>query len=794
MIKRIATNTAAVDNFDFNLVGPIDENPFLGYASAPDKTAISPQMMIRGSKNVYKKLSGTLASRPGLKLRGAVDATLAGTTSSFDWYNSLGNVRELRVNNGKLQVESDVVTPGTFVWYDLLTSLTTTRWVFDTWWDNTNKKDVLLGIGGTHDLISWNGGISTVASTTATTIVLAGTNSAILQGFNSASVSSIQTVSINGNSYTYTGTGNSPSSTYSQNPTNNKFNLSSTSWISQKFTTGASSTQILNATVRINSNASQTATALFTAAIYTDNSGVPGTLISSAQGSIPGSFSSGDFSVTFTFNLTDAINTSYHLVVYTTSSNTATLAAYYGVSGAVGTNNSTDSGTTWNAQNGYVYASINENTVSSTTLTGVSPSPVGEATGSVVLQTPVTHLNLPDANFVNDFLKVINNQVWIGSYSSRTIYISSHTDFTNYTVPVTRAPGDPELLILDNVAKGITISKGNGWVSAGTSDWYEVSFSNITVGSVLTQQTNVSKKPTSSLSAALGHEFIDVVNDNIIALTQDQQVRHIGIFANQFENKYPSLSLAIKDELAGETFTGGHLRIIGDVLYLTAPASGRDYMYETRENVNPLGQIVTERFWHAPQIRNVSRFAVINGVVFGHSNSFPQLYQVWDTLQWHDDSPNSLSMGVPYDSYMRLAYQQGGRRQGKLSFDKLYVEGYITQGTKLYGNLYYDYQGSTGQANLDLNSQGDIKTYYGSVAPSLGDSSLGDNPLGDGLTIEANDQEMLPKFRIIKGASLTDCFEYAIEIYTQDLDSRWEILAIGTNAAVTDALPTEIVS
>ena len=792
MTRKAQINTNAVDNFDFSLVGPVDAAPFLGYASAPDKTAISPQLMIRGSKNVVKKLSGTIASRPGLKLRGTVDTTLAGTTSSFDWYNSLGNVRELRVNNGKLQVESDVVTTGTYVWYNLLTGLTTTRWVFDTWWDNTNKKDVLLAVGGTKDLISWNGGISTIASTTATTIVLTGTNSAILQGFNSASTASAQTVTINGTTYTYTGTGVASSSIYSQNPTNNKFNLTSSSWISQSFTTGASSTQILNATVRINSDASQTATALFTGAIYTDNAGAPGTLVSCAQGSIPGSFSAGDFNVAFTFNLNDSANTTYHLVVYTTSTNTANLAAYYGNTGAVGTNNSTDTGVTWNAQNGYVYASINENTISSTTLTGVTPTPVGEANGSVVLQTPTTRTNLPDANFTNDFIKVINNQLWVGSYSSRAIYISSDTDFTNFTVPVTRAPGDPELLILDNVAKGITISSGNGWISAGTADWYEVSFSNLTVGSVLTQQTNVSKKPTSHLSAALGHEFIDVVNDNIIALTQDQQVRHIGIFANQFENKYPSLSLAIKDELAGEDFTGGHLRIIGDILYITAPLSGRDYMYETRENINPLGEITAERFWHTPQVRNVSRYAVIDGVVYGHSNSYPQLYQIWDTMQWHDDSPTAGSSGVPYDCIMRLAYQQEGRRQGKLSFDKLYVEGYITQGTKLYGNLYYDYQGSTGQAALDLNSTGDIQTYIGSTPTSLGDGSLGDNPLGDGLTIEANDQEQLPKFRIIKGAPLTDCFEYAMEIYTQDLDSRWEVLAIGTNAAINDSLPIEI--
>lgn len=634
--KKKVTSGAdqGVDNFEFSLVGPLDENPFLGYASAPDKTSVSPSMMIRGSKNVYKKLSGTIAARFGLKLRGAVDATLAKVDSSWEWNTWDARCLPLRISNGKLQVESDIVTSGTYVWYTLLSSLSKTRWVFDAWWDNTGvnngqaKKDVCLMVDGTSILRNWSGAGALFVSYAPTVITL--DRPVATAGFDTQG-----SVLINGVAYTYTG-------------------------------------------------------------------------------------------------------------------------------------------------------------VSGSTLTGTSDASAAVA-GAATWQLPVSNSNQPASTFLNDFLRVINNRVWVGSYTSRLVYGSKTSTYLDYTQSTPRIPGDGELVTMDNVGKGIGIRNGNPWFSAGTSDWYEISFSQITVGSTLSEQTKVAKQPTATLAAALGHEFIDMLGNNLIALCQDQQVRIIGLPTDQFETKYTSLSLAVQDELKDETFTTGHLRAIGSIIYITAPNNGRDYMLERRESINPLGQIATDWFWHPPQIRNGSRFAVISGTTYLHSANFPQLYQVWDTAQWHDDSPNALTTGVPYDCVMRLAYRQHGRRTGKITFDKTYFEGYITQGTKLYGNVYFDYRGSTALLNLDLNSNGTIPTFIGNNAPSLGDSSLGDNPLGDGLTVESNDQENLPKFRIMKGVSLTDCFEYSLELYTGDLDSRWECLAAGTNAQMSEANPVEIV-
>lgn len=626
--KTRGVPAGTTDDFEMDLV-----STFAGYNSASDKTTIAKEFLIHGSKNVYKKLSGTIAARPGLKQRGAVDTTLAGVNASFEWYTSLGKTLPLRVSNNKLQVESDIISSGTPVWYTLLSSLTTTRWVFDAWWDNSAKKDVLLMVDGGGNLRNWSGGMALFVSATSNVVTL--DRAAATAGF-------------------------------------------------------------------------------------------------SASGSII---------------LSDG-----------------TTATYSGRSGS--------------------------------TLTGVSVDLSAEAVNTVVIeQVGSTSNPWSDANNTGEFLKVIDNHVYVGSYSSRNVYISKTTSYIDYAQGSPRLPGDGEVITMDANGKGIGVSNGSPILFAGSSLYYEIAFNQITIGSTLSEQTKVTPHRLSGLQAALGHEFIDNIENDLIYLDQSNQLRMLGSFRNLFEVKAPSLSLAVQAELHDEVFTNGHLRAIstdtGSIIYISAPLSGRDYMYETRQEIDKMGNLIAERFWHPPQVRNVSRFAQINGEVYGHSNSYPQIYQVWNTNQWHDDSPSGTS--IPYDCVMRMAYRQlGTRRQGKVSFDKTYFEGYMTQGTKLYGNVYYDYQGATSIANLDLNSSGQAPFFSGNTPASLGDSSLGDNPLGDGLNVESNDQEQLPKFRIIKDTTLTDCFEFALEIYTQDVDSRFEMLAIGTNASLSEWQGVEI--
>lgn len=611
------------DNFEFDV---IDE--FVGYVSTKDKTNVAKNVLVRGSKNVYKRDSGTISVRYGLKRRGTADSTAQGVVASYEWATSQGFTRVLRVlgettagNDGKLQVESNIADGSTYVWYDLLTGLDLTRFVFDSWWNDTLKKDQLLMVNGSDNIYLWDGGIGLLASTTVNTIVL--DRAVATNMFDTASGS----VTIGSNTYAYTGS-------------------------------------------------------------------------------------------------------------------------------------------------------------SSLTLTGVTPDPTAEVAGSVVLSALETTTDKPAANFANDFIKVIGNQLYVGSYTSRLVYISSSSDFTNFTVPGARVAGDPELLTLDSNPTGIAVRQGSAHISAGLSDWYVVSFLDIAVGAVINQQTVVDKQQTAALSAAKAHEFIDTVGDNIVYMDQQNQVRLYGIVRNITTAVYPSISQQVLTEFENKDFTGGALRAIGDFIYITAPLTGDLYLHETRETIDGNGNVIAERLWHSPWIVSATRVALIDGVEYVYSSANPQMYQLWDTAQWHDDSPSDDP--IAYDCVARMAYQQTDRRQGMTTLDKIYTEGYISPGTNLNAYLLSDYQGSSGAQNPNVNSVASPATFFqGANAPSLGDYSLGDNPLGEGLTEEENDQEMLPKFRAILDVSQINCFEYQVIYYSSDADSRWELLAWGTNATIT---------
>lgn len=619
--------------------------PFRGYISSVDPTTAGAGVLIGGSQNTHKTLLGTIKVRDGLKLRGTQDATIAGITSSFEWYDSSGGILPLRVlldqsGDTKLQVESDIADGSTLVWYDLLTGQTSTRFVFDTWWNDGIQQDVLIFVLGDDNLFAWSGAIGKLLSTTMATITLTAT--AASQRFQLAA----STLVINGTAYAYT-------------------------------------------------------------------------------------------------------------------------------------------------------------SVSGATFSGVSPDPSAEPADSIVLEQVETTATTPQTGFDNDFIKVIGNQLHVGSYTSPLIFVSAANDFHDFSVPTPRVPGDPDFLTLDSQSRGITVQKGatdrsgNAVISGGLGDWYTVTRENITVGTTLTEQVTVIRSQTADLATALAHEFIDLLGDTIIFLDQNNQLREFGLVRNIVQPVYPLLSLDVFTELKGRDFTGGALRVIADqgdtTVYITAPVEGIDYMYQIRQKIDEVGNLTTERLWHPPQVRNISRVALIDGVTYGYSTSNPQMYQLWDTGQYSDDSPSGDQL--PYECHAIFAYISDYPRTNLIFFDKLYYEGYMSRGTTLYNNVYYEYQGSKNILTVRVNKPVDpgkklAKFYSSTATPSLGDVSLGLIPLGEGISSSSGNNP--PKFRAMRRVQPIDVFEFALDLASYDVDSQWEILLLGANEQPTTRRPTSI--
>lgn len=595
---------------------------FGGYISSIDPTDITENVLVGGSQNIYKKLSGTYAVRQGQSRRGDADPTLSPCSSEFVWNTSWGTTYILVVSNETLYVIFNEV------WYVLQSSLTKTRYVFDKWWDTDDSKDELLFVNGTTDLFSWGGGYATISSTTSNTIVLDRTVAASLLPAASGSVI------INGTTYTYSGSGGS-------------------------------------------------------------------------------------------------------------------------------------------------------------TLTGVSADPTGEANGSAVFEAVITHADTPTSTFFSDFIKVITNQVYLGSYTSQNIFMSSNIDFTDYSVTTPQLDGSPGLFVMPSTAKGIGVRQGNALIGAGSSSWVEISFDLVSNNNIITRNNTVDIKPVARLQAPYAHEFIDSVGDTIVYLAQDQQVRALGDFNNLFVTGYPSYSQEIATELMQETFTGGGLKCIGEFIYVTAPNSGKVYLRQERTKVDGNGNIVAERLWHSPFIWNSTFIDQIDGDVVAFSNANPQIYDVWDTGQWFDDSPSDEEL--PYSCIAAFGYRGESRRQGLWSFDKQYTEGYITTGTPLNLTMNYNFNGSTNQLMVPINSQSNPAFIFTVDPDSLGDHSLGDESLGDGG--EETDANLLSKFKVINSLPIINCFEWQ-PIYSSDApNAQWELLALATNNQTeTEQVPTFIIN
>jgi hypothetical protein len=724
--------------FEFDLIG--GEKSFIGYISSEDKTAVNPRAMIKGSMNVLKTFRGTIAARDGLKRWGAVDPTFAGVVASYEWYNSVGRTIPLRVVDNKLQFESDIVSDGDPVWYDLYDesgvnpAASLTRFIFAPYWVQDENKDTLVMVRGDANMLHWSGGYALLDST--------GSQSGVITAINIGAA----------------GTG------YAQGDI-----------VTVSGGDGNATMEILSVT-----GGSVTAIGIVN----------PGTGYTTGNNQATTGGSGSGFQIDITagtaYTITKQGTTTWREDGFTTVNMLQTPKTI--------------------AINGNIYTySGGEET---TTLVGVQSNPSGETQGSMISQVVVVTANTPAEDYTNDFIVAVTNQILVGSYNASILYLSANTDlgnegntarpgFLDFVAVGDRVFGSPDFIVLDNPPTGAAVKGGSAYVFAGTSDYYKITPNYIPPISYDTasgtQYIVTTREKTSgpAFSAAQAQEFIDNWGDDVVYLDQKNQLRMLGTYRNIVTQKNPMHSLAVHDELEVVDFTGGALRAIDTRVYITAPNLGVHYLYEIREALDLSGNIIGEKFWHPPQVSGISRFAVIDSVVYGHSNQNPMIYQVYDTNQWHDDGPDDEPL--PYTCVMRMAYRSHSRRQGLIDFNMVYYEGYATQGTNLMSYILYDYNGSTSIQNPPITQADDQAYFFAGTSPfNLGDAIIGENPLGIGVVPDYTAQELLPKFRAITDINPINCFEYSLEVYSDELDSRWEILFLGTNAKESQTLPTFI--
>lgn len=451
----------------------------------------------------------------------------------------------------------------------------------------------------------------------------------------------------------------------------------------------------------------------------------------------------------------------------------------------------TKTGTTTWAQEGF-YTSANKTVVingteytytggeNTTTLTGVTADPTGEANGSVVIQKIITNSNKPSATAQNDAVAVLENHAYYLDGTRNTVEVSKNTDYQDFTTPsAPRIPGEAAQLIIDSPGVGLAPLQSKMIVFAGKGDVYRVDFEELEVGTVLAETANVRKLKTGPRQSAFSRDTIADIGTAIVYLSNEKAVRILES-AEDLENPLLSnLSIPIKPDIDASNFTNAHMKFNDNRVYLTAPNDSNVFILEFREDEDGNKR----RFWQPPQVLPAQRFAIIDDVTHFHSNANPETYKLFDGT-----SDNVNGNSLPMEAIAKFPARSYDVRALLKEMDEYYIEGAIGTNTKITLNLLYDFDGATQNLEEIVDGSDQSILFEPVFSSSLGQQPLGQQPLGGARTPASNQ----PRFRVLFEEGTEPFFTLQPVFSSNDVDQVWAILGHGANVRVSPQQPTDI--
>jgi hypothetical protein len=446
--------------------------------------------------------------------------------------------------------------------------------------------------------------------------------------------------------------------------------------------------------------------------------------------------------------------------------NTIATSGFYSTRNKVVTINGTD----------YTYTGI-----TSKTFTGVTPDPTGNvAAGDLAYQKVVTTAcsaftaggNKPPDTFPISLISTLNNQVFIGSLTSSTFYVSQGGSFVNYNFSALRVPYEGATATLDDNLVAFMPQEDVMYISCGKSFWYNtnlVQSSSFNGTVAITSETfNVKLLKTNPRQGAQSQGLVGKMKNNIIVVTNEPTFDMMGRVESILGTpQTTNISDSIKNDFDKYDFTGGHVFYWRYYLLVSVPKSGIILIYS-----------LATKSWEAPQTIPVTRFYTVNGDLYGHSYATSESYKLFDG---YSDRATATVKGNPYLVVANFSYQNFGTRTVMKNQNKFYIEGYISGNTTLNCNINYEQDGNLTQQSFQI--VGDDTTFIGSSdqTNSLGTYPFGSQPLGSNLSTSLTG--LPPKFRVIKPFPRFDFYECQFSFSILGIDQNFQLLAFGTNAA-----------
>lgn len=392
-----------------------------------------------------------------------------------------------------------------------------------------------------------------------------------------------------------------------------------------------------------------------------------------------------------------------------------------------------------------------------TTLTGVTPDPSSEAANSLILQTIRTSSNTPAAAFDNDFVAVLNNQLYVFDKERRDVYISANNSYTNFTFSSPRTPGEGALITLDEPPTAAYPLDDQMAIST-RNYWYLVSFK---ISDDNTAEYIQVKRLKSSPLSGAGFDLAAAPMKNlVIYASTEPTIDQLGNIENINTPQAGNLSDSIKNTMNSLSFTSSTIQYHKNNLYIGCNNNAN-------QNNRVLVYNLANSIWETPWLLPAGILFEYNGDLYIHSSNVPETYKLLDGY-----TDNNTPIAAKWFS----AHEDYGKPFNQKMFTEMWIEGYIRPGTTLDIFLTYDFGEEVKQyklkgTNTDVTvvpTGGGLGTY------SLGTRSLG----GRGETLSASGMR---RFRGKIAVPQRPFYELQTSFQSTGQDYRWEIVSFGYN-------------
>ncbi len=401
-----------------------------------------------------------------------------------------------------------------------------------------------------------------------------------------------------------------------------------------------------------------------------------------------------------------------------------------------------------------------------TTLTGVTPNPTlgGHLPGALATQAVVVTATTP-TTVANTTIATLNNHVYIGQATTRDVYVSKNTSYTDFTFSSPRLPGEGGLLTLDSPTVAFGVGDKDMYISAGKNELYQTVF---TLSSSLTNESlTVNRLKTNPGGGVIAQASIGNAKNYLVYVSNEKIIDFIGRVESIDTPQSKPLSDPIKAEVANYSVTvPPHVKYHRSKTYIAFPSESKVLIYDHERQL-----------WYPPQVLPIRRLAIIDGELHGHSNAVGETYKLFS---------GTSDNGNPIDARAYFAYQLYGRRDHKKQFNEWFTEGYISSNTTLNLGIKYDFGGITSIVNKVIPGTGNPNIIFSTSADgSFGKFPFGEMPFGSITDSPSN----LSKFRIIHEITKNALDFYEVQDFyeTNSIDAQWEILAHGGNVTLATA-------